>query len=68
MVTIIQKMFSYKADWLDVGSIKIAVIAATLLLAKLWEPVLDLEWYWYLVLWVMAVIRPFITFSRWIRT
>ncbi len=67
-MTIFQKMFSYKADWLDVGSIKIAVIAVTLLVAKLWEPILGLEWYWYLLLWLLAVIRPFITFSRWIRT
>lgn len=65
-MSIIEKLTSFKADWIDVGLIKIAVFAATLLLAKVWEPILSLEWYWYLIICVVTAIRPFITFYKWI--
>jgi hypothetical protein len=64
---IIQKMTAYKADLIDVGLIKIAVLAVTLLLAKLWTPLLSLEWYWYLILFIVAAIRPFSTFVKFIK-
>lgn len=57
---------SYKADWLDVGLIKIAVFAATLFLAKLWKPLLSLEWYWYLALWIITAIKPFVSAFKWL--
>ena len=63
----IEKLSDFRADWIDVTLIKIAVFAATLLFAKLWQPVLSLEWYWYLIIWVAAAIRPFNTFYKWIR-
>lgn len=66
-MSIIEKLTSFKADWIDVGFIKIAVFAATLLLSKLWEPILSLDWYWYLIISVAAVIRPFITSYKWVR-
>ncbi len=66
-MSIIEKLTSFKADWIDVGFIKIAVFAAALLFAKLWEPILSLDWYWYLIISVAAVIRPFITCYKWIR-
>ena len=64
---IIQKMTAYKADLIDVGLIKIAVVAITLLLAKLWTPLLSLEWYWYLILFIVVAIRPFSTFVKFIK-
>ena len=63
----IEKLSDFRADWIDVTLIKIAVFAATLLFAKLWQPVLSLEWYWYLIIWVATAIRPFNTFYKWIR-
>lgn len=59
---------NFKADWLDVALTKIAVFAATLFLAKLWSPILDLEWYWYFIVWIIAAIKPMITFYRWLKS
>jgi hypothetical protein len=67
-MNIIKKLTNFKADWIDVALIKIAVIAAALLLAKLWSPILSLDWYWYLLVWILTAIRPLNTFYRWIRT
>ena len=67
-MSIIEKLVDFKVDWVDVILIKIAVFAATLLFAKLWQPILSLEWYWYLIIWVATGIRPFNTFYKWIRS
>ena len=64
---IMGKLQSFKADWIDVGFLKIAVFAAALLFAKLWESILNLDWYWYLIISVAALIRPVITSYKWIR-
>jgi len=45
-------------DWMDIGLIKIAVAAFFLMLAKLWAPLLSLEWYWYGGVFVLTAIRP----------
>lgn len=66
-MSIIEKLASFKADWIDIGFIKIAVFAVALLVAKLWVPILSLDWYWYLIIAVAAAIRPFITSYKWIR-
>jgi uncharacterized membrane protein len=55
------------ADWIDVGLIKIAVFAATLLLAKWYKPVLGPKWYWYMLVCIVAAIRPFTNFFKWLR-
>ncbi len=59
-----EKLKLYKADMVDVGLTKWAVFSATLLLAKLWEPVLSLNWYWYLLIFLVAVIRPMVNFIK----
>ena len=61
-MNIISAFKNYKADWLDVALTKIAVFAGALFIAKLWNPILDLEWYWYLIVWIAAAIKPMITF------
>jgi hypothetical protein len=61
---IIEKIWSYRADVVDIGLVKIAVIAAALLIAKLWQPILGLEWYWYLLVCIAAAVRPFSTFLK----
>jgi hypothetical protein len=66
-MSILGKLRSFKADWIDVGFLKIAVFAAALLFAKLWKPILSLDWYWYLIILVAALIRPVITSYKWIR-
>ena len=66
-MSIMEKLQNFKADWIDVGLIKIAVFAAALLFAKLFESILSLHWYWYLIILVAALIRPVITTYKWIR-
>lgn len=64
-MTITEKLSEFKADWLDVVLLKVAVFAATLLVAKYWELLLSLDWYWYVVVFIITVVKPFKTFIRW---
>jgi len=61
-MNIISGFKNYKADWIDVALTKIAVFAGALFIAKVWDTILDLEWYWYLIVWIVAAIKPMITF------
>lgn len=47
-----------KLDVWDIQCIKLGAMGFALLLAKLWQPILSLEWYWYALIIVLAVIRP----------
>jgi hypothetical protein len=47
-----------KCVWYDIGFVKLSVAAFILMIAKLWAPLLSLEWYWYLIIGVIAAIRP----------
>jgi len=47
-----------KLDVYDIGMIKFGVLAMTLMIAKLWSPILSLDWYWYLIIAVIVLIRP----------
>ena len=48
-----------KLNWTDMALVKIGVIGFTLMVAKLYSPVLSLEWYWYALIFVLAAILPF---------
>ncbi len=48
-----------KFNWVDIQFIKIAVFGFTLLLAKLWSPLLSLDWYWYALILVLAMTKLF---------
>ena len=47
-----------KIDWIDLKLIQISSAALVLMIAKLWKPLLSLDWYWYGVIFVLAVIKP----------
>ena len=47
-----------RLDWKDIALIKISVAAFVLGAAKLWAPLLSLELYWYVIIFVVAAIRP----------
>jgi hypothetical protein len=51
-----------KLDWSDIALLKLYVAAVVLLIAKLWTPLLSLDWYWYLVIAVLAGAKPVYTF------
>ena len=40
--------------WYDISLIKLAAAAFALLIAKLWPPLLSLEWHIYLIIAVLA--------------
>ena len=44
--------------WTDMSLTKISVAAFILMVAKLWNPILSLDWYWYAAIFVLAVIKP----------
>ncbi len=48
-----------KFNWVDIQFIKIAVFGFTLLLAKIWIPLLSLDWYWYALIFVLAMTKLF---------
>ena len=66
-MTITDKLTDFKADWIDVALIKVTVFAATLLVAKYWNSLIALDWYWYVIVWLLAAGKPFKTFIRWIK-
>jgi hypothetical protein len=47
-----------KLDCIDIGLIKLSVFAFALMLAKLYEPLLSLEWHWYAIIVALAAIKP----------
>jgi len=47
-----------KCQWYDISLVKLSTAAFILMVAKLWAPILSLEWHWYLIIGVIAAIRP----------
>ena len=47
-----------KLDYFDMQLVKLSVAGFVLMLAKLWEPLLSLEWYWYAGIFILAAIKP----------
>lgn len=47
-----------KMTWCDVKLIKLSVAAFILMIAKLWPPLLSLDWYWYAAIGVLAMLKP----------
>ena len=45
-------------SWLDIKLTQFSAVAITLMIAKLWQPLLSLDQYWYAVIFVLAVIKP----------
>jgi hypothetical protein len=47
-----------KLNWVDIQLTKLSVAGCILMIAKLWEPLLSLDWYWYAIIFVLAAIKP----------
>ena len=43
--------------WTDIAFLKLGVAAFVLMIAKLWSPILSLDWYWYGLIFVLAYIK-----------
>ncbi|MFH1229070.1 MAG: hypothetical protein V1678_01435 [Candidatus Aenigmatarchaeota archaeon] len=47
-----------KLNWTDFSLIKLSVAGFVLAIAKLWGPILSLDWYWYVVIFILAAALP----------
>ncbi len=47
-----------KYHWYDISLIKLSTAAFVLMIAKLWPPLLGLDWYWYLIIALVAALPP----------
>ena len=47
-----------KLGWADMALVKISAFFFALMLAKLFAPLLSLEWHWYALVFVLAGIKP----------
>lgn len=43
----------------DIALLKIGIVAFTLMVAKLWTPLLSLEWYWYGLIFIIPYVILF---------
>ncbi len=53
-----------KLTWIDMGLTKLSVAAFVLMIAKLWTPLLSLDWYWYGLIFVVLAIIPLRNFWK----
>ena len=51
-------------NWFDMTMLKVCTFFFALLLAKLWLPLLSLDWYWYALVFVITAIY---LASRWVK-
>lgn len=47
-----------KLNFLDIQLIKLGVAFLVLMIAKFWTQILNMSWYWYLVIAILALTRP----------
>ena len=45
-------------SWVAVKLTQLSAVGLALMIAKLWEPLLSLDWYWYAVIFILAAIKP----------
>jgi hypothetical protein len=47
-----------KYNWTDIGLIKLSVAGFVLMIARVWKPLLSLDWSWYGIICVLAATKP----------
>ena len=58
------RMWKFMFPFIDLRLIGLMGFAFGLMIAKLWEPILYLDWYWYLVIAILGLIKPLTTFFK----
>jgi len=58
------RMWKFKFSFIDFRLNALAGFAVGLMVAKLWNPILSLNWYLYLIIAIAASIKPMITFIK----
>ena len=56
--SLIIRMWKFSFPYIDIRLAVLVGLAFGLMIAKLWEPILYLDWYWYLVIALLASIKP----------
>ena len=54
----LKNIINYKADYVDVLLAETGAMAFALLFAKLYSPLLSLDWYWYLIIGIVVAFKP----------
>ena len=62
--SLIVRMWGFMFPLIDIRLVWLAGFALGLMIAKLWEPILYLDWYWYLGITLLALIKPVMTFWK----
>jgi hypothetical protein len=63
----IMNLLNYKKKkftLLDVASDEMAMLAFAFLIAKFWTGVTSLAWYWYVILFVIFLIKPLMAWLK----
>ncbi|MBR9703429.1 hypothetical protein GOV10_05290 [Candidatus Woesearchaeota archaeon] len=53
-----------KFEWYDISLIKLTTAAFVLMIAKFWNGLLALDWYWYLIIGLVAAVHPMKAFCN----
>ena len=62
--SLIIRMWEFSFPYIDIRLAGLVGLTFGLMIAKLWEPILYLDWYWYLVIALLASIKPMMTFFK----
>ena len=62
--SLIIRMWKFSFPYIDIRLAVLVGLAFGLMIAKLWEPILYLDWYWYLVIALLSSIKPMMTFFK----
>ena len=58
------RVWKFTFPYIDIRLTGLVGLAFGLMIAKLWAPILYLDWYWYLIIALLAVIKPIMTFWK----
>ncbi len=61
---LIIRMWKFSFPYIDIRLMGLFGLAFGLMIAKLWSPILYLDWYWYLIIALLAAIKPIMTFWK----
>tara|TARA_Y100000294_G_scaffold63866_1_gene60522 strand:- start:3174 stop:3380 length:207 start_codon:yes stop_codon:yes gene_type:complete len=61
---LIIRMWKFSFPYIDIRLMGLVGLAFGLMIAKLWSPILYLDWYWYLIIALLAAIKPIMTFWK----
>lgn len=60
----IVRIWEFQFPLIDLRLSTLAGVGAGLFIAKIWAPILHLDWYWYILIVLLASIKPVATFCK----